>query len=148
MNAETTRRVMTTAHQIRRSAAERFNCLISEILWSECLRMAWAEVKTASKKHSIVNTIRTFTNSWTKPGTNEERLYLDKGKTADFIGLEADRYKSGSIKSAILNGEKISNNYAFKIFLSMDKAYYNVQNGKWYALSDEAIDLIIEKIDA
>lgn len=43
---ETARRVMITAHQVRRAAAEKFSCRISEIHWGECLRMAWASVKT------------------------------------------------------------------------------------------------------
>ena len=37
--------VMKTAWSIRKNAAEEFGCKVSEILWSECLKMAWAMVK-------------------------------------------------------------------------------------------------------
>ena len=40
-------RAMKAAHRIRREAAERFGCRLSEIRWSECLKMAWAEVKAS-----------------------------------------------------------------------------------------------------
>ena len=37
--------VMKTAWSIRRNAAQEMNCKVSMVLWSECLRMAWAIVK-------------------------------------------------------------------------------------------------------
>ena len=146
---ETARRVMITAHSIRRAAAIRFSCRISEIHWGECLRMAWAGVKAEIKNSSIVDTIRTFTKSWMKPGTSEERLYIDEAKAAAFIGLEVLSYKSGSIKAAKLNGEDISNNAANKIFFSMGKAYYDVTRAQWFTcFGDKALKLILEKLSA
>lgn len=41
-----TRRVMTLAHAFRREAAARYNCKASEIIFGECLKMAWNAVKT------------------------------------------------------------------------------------------------------
>lgn len=38
---------MKRAHEIRRNAAAKFNCKVSEISMSECLKMAWTEVKNA-----------------------------------------------------------------------------------------------------
>lgn len=46
----TARRVMILAHSLRKAAAARFNCAASEILFSECLRMAWAEIKAAARR--------------------------------------------------------------------------------------------------
>lgn len=143
INYEIARRVMTTAHNIRREAATKFSCPISEIHWGECLRMAWAEVRNPS----TLDIIRTFTDSWTKPGTSEERLYLDEGKAAQFIGLEVLRYKSGSIKHAKLEGEAISNSAAEKIFFSMAKAYFDVATGTWiHPFGNKAVNLITKKL--
>lgn len=36
---------MKRAHQIRSEAAEKWNCKVSEIIFSLCLEMAWAETK-------------------------------------------------------------------------------------------------------
>lgn len=44
-NRDLARRAMVSAHQIRREAAARFGCRISDICWSQCLVMAWAEVR-------------------------------------------------------------------------------------------------------
>lgn len=146
---ETARRVMMIAHSIRRASAEKFSCRISEIHWGECLRMAWAEVKAEDSKTIVVDTIRTFTNSWTKPGTTEERLYLNEKKSAAFIGLEVRRYKSGSIKYAELDGEEISHSEAYRIFRSMEKVYFDVTTGKWiHPYGDKALNLILEKLAA
>ena len=147
---ETARRVMTTAHNIRRAAAEKFNCRISEIHWGECLRMAWASVKEeGNTMNNTIDIIRTFTHSWTKPGTTEERLYLDEDKTAKFIGLNVIRYKSGSIKHATLNGEEISNNKADKIFFSMGRAYYDVTSETWHhPFGNRAVEMILAKLEA
>ena len=46
MTNETARRVMILAHAFRREAAARYNCKASEIIFGECLKMAWNAVKT------------------------------------------------------------------------------------------------------
>lgn len=46
MKTTITRRVMTLAHAFRREAAARYNCKASEIIFGECLKMAWNAVKT------------------------------------------------------------------------------------------------------
>ena len=97
----------------------------------------------------MIETIRSITKSWIKPRTTEERLYLDQEKAAAFIGLDIRRYKSGSIKSATLEGETISNSTADRIIHSMARAYFDVTTRQWYAaFGDLAISLIIEKIEA
>lgn len=53
MNNNTARRVMILAHSLRKAAAARFNCAASEILFSECLKLAWAEIKAETAKPAI-----------------------------------------------------------------------------------------------
>tara|TARA_R100000329_G_C7523048_1_gene184434 strand:- start:230 stop:526 length:297 start_codon:yes stop_codon:yes gene_type:complete len=48
-------------------------------------------------------------NLWEKH--NKRRLYLDFAK---IVNLEVDRYNTGNISSAFLDGEKISNSKAYK----------------------------------
>lgn len=38
---------MKRAHEIRKEAAKKWNCKTSEIIFSICLEMAWAEIKNA-----------------------------------------------------------------------------------------------------
>ena len=93
-----------------------------------------------------LETIRTITNSWKHPRTGEERLYLDQYAACRFIGLSVQRYKSGNIRQATLDGERISNSDARRIVDAMFRAYYSVTTGKWYASNDLAIDLVIDKL--
>lgn len=51
----------------------------------------------------------TSNNLWEK--YNKKRLYLDFAK---IVNLEVDRYNTGNISSAYLEGEKISNSKAYK----------------------------------
>jgi len=41
--------VMKRAHEIKREAAKKFNCKESHIIFSLCLKMAWAEIKMGKK---------------------------------------------------------------------------------------------------
>lgn len=43
---------MKRAHEIRKSAAKKFNCKTSEIIFSLCLKMAWNEIKEGNMKGS------------------------------------------------------------------------------------------------
>lgn len=60
---------------------------------------------------------------WTKYG--KDRLYI----TEQLIGLEVDRYKSGNISYAELNGEKISNSHAAQLVEAISRAYIDCANG-------------------
>lgn len=66
---------------------------------------------------------------WTKYG--KDRIYL-----RDFLkensGLEIERYNSGNISSAKLNGEKISNSMAGILLNCIDKAYYDIEKDSFY----------------
>ena len=58
-------------------------------------------------------------NIWEK--YNKIRLYLDFAK---IVNLEVDRYNTGNISSAYLEGEKISNSKAYKYL--QGKAYIDL----------------------
>ena len=91
MTNETARRVMILAHAFRRAAAARFNCKTSEINWSECLKMAWAEVKAEASKPKIVTNEKGFvvfnSRNWSYTGdkntwarVNNDTLTINVGK--------------------------------------------------------------------
>lgn len=91
MTNETARRVMTLAHATRRAAAARFNCMASEINWSECLKMAWAEVKAETSKPQIITNEKGFvvfnSRNWSYTGdkntwarVNNDTLTINVGK--------------------------------------------------------------------
>lgn len=52
-------------------------------------------------------------NSWSKPGTDEVRIYLDDW--AGLAGLKITTYGTGNISHAELDGEKVSNGKACKL---------------------------------
>ena len=91
MTNETARRVMILAHATRRAAAARFDCKTSEINWSECLKMAWAEVKAEAGKPQIVTNEKGFvvfnSRNWSYTGdkntwarVNNDTLTINVGK--------------------------------------------------------------------
>lgn len=91
MTNETARRVMILAHATRSAAAARFDCKTSEINWSECLKMAWAEVKAEASKPKIVTNEKGFvvfnSRNWSDTGdkntwarVNNDTLTINVGK--------------------------------------------------------------------
>lgn len=64
---------MTKAHEIRKAAAEKWNCKVSEICFAECLRMAHngeelateTELTTAQKLEEIMHIIMVDNNAVT-----------------------------------------------------------------------------------
>ena len=62
-------------------------------------------------------------NLWEK--YNKKRLYLDFAK---IINLQVDRYNTGNISSASLEGEKISNSKAYKYI--QGKAFIDLNSNK------------------
>jgi len=65
-------------------------------------------------------------NRWTKG--NYDRVYFNGW--AKFIGLEIDRYKSGNIWAASLNGETISNSEARRILGAITAVYWDAADGQ------------------
>ena len=77
---------------------------------------------------------------WTKG--NHDRVYLNVDALANAIRLETDRYNSGNISSATLDGERISNTHAREILESLSgaRAYCDARTGRlhWYAAGRES----------
>lgn len=67
---------------------------------------------------------------WTKGG--HDRLYINP----EIVGLECDYYKTGNIRYAEFNGEKISNSRAAKI--KSIKSYIDIETGKLFTTSTDA----------
>lgn len=85
-----TRRVMMLAHAIRRAAAARFDCKASEIIFGECLRQAWAEIKAESNKPQIITNEKGFVvfqhRSWNYNGDKNTWARVDGDKLTVNIG--------------------------------------------------------------
>ena len=77
------------------------------------------------------------------------RIYIND--LAGLYGLETARHKTGNIKSARLNGEKISNTKATKLEIELNSAklWYDVKSGEYSSngLSDEQYTAIKVQID-
>ena len=65
-------------------------------------------------------------NLWEKGG--HERVYFPQEKKQSILGLDIDRYGTGNIRKATLNGEKISNSQAGRILSSVNNAYYDIKS--------------------
>ena len=76
-------------------------------------------------------------NLWEK--YNKKRLYLDFAK---IINLKIDRYNTGNISSAYLEGEKISNSKAYKYI--QGKAFIDLTTNKLECqyMNSEIIELL------
>jgi hypothetical protein len=79
---------------------------------------------------------------------DNHRVYFND--LPELYGLQAERYGTGNISSATLDGQKISNSKARKIEsgLSGSKVWYNVKTGKYESkgLSESAEKKIISNI--
>ena len=94
-------------------------------------------------------------NLWEKGAMR--RVYFNN--LPALIGLELDKYKSGSIASAKLNGETVSNAEAGRIIEGLGKVWFDMNDGEFhysvpgYVRSDyrgygqRAINAIIEKLN-
>lgn len=74
---------------------------------------------------------------WTKGG--KDRLYFN---IADNGTLDIDRYKSGNIHHAYLDGEKISNSRANRILET--RAYLDLKTGETVIVSGDEHDLVAD----
>lgn len=99
---------------------------------SMALRRAWAEVKAAAKAGRVeagwqVEKLEEMGASrWVKYG--KDRLYLsDCGEK--IMGLSIERYRSGNVSYAELDGEKISNAEAIRYLDAFSSAYIDMKSG-------------------
>lgn len=61
---------------------------------------------------------------------DKHRVYFNS--ISDYLPLEIEHYKSGNISWAAWEGEEISNSQAYLILQSVDRVYYDVNEGKFY----------------
>jgi len=103
-------------------------------------------------KTKIEKMIEIGGKEWKKD--DKHRIYFNESVLAKLIELDCNRYNTGNISSATLNGESISNNEAGKIYssLSISNFYYDVRAEKYYSrglgeLFQEIVNIIKEKIN-
>lgn len=58
-----------------------------------------------------------------------DRIYIDDKDLKAVFGLEIEYYKTGNIKSAILNGDKLSNNKAYGLL--RNRIYFDCKTNKF-----------------
>ena len=87
MKTTITRRVMMLAHAIRRAAAARFDCRAAEIIFGECLKMAWAEIKAEANKSQIITNEKGFVvfqhRNWNYNGDKNTWARVDDDKLTE-----------------------------------------------------------------
>ena len=90
MKPTITRRVMMLAHAFRREAAARFDCRAAEIIFGECLKMAWAEIKAEACKPLFITNEKGFVvfqhRSWNYAGDKNTWARVDDDKLTVNIG--------------------------------------------------------------
>jgi hypothetical protein len=94
-----------------------------------------------TKLEKIIN----IGNEWIKG--DYHRVYFSTEKMIMILGLEIIRYNTGSISSAKLNGEYISNNKASQIIDSVElrKHYYDVKNNMFVSCYAEELNKYFNK---
>jgi hypothetical protein len=144
--------IMKNAWGIRKSAAAKYGCPVSEINFSDCLKQAWKQYKTGGnmteEKLTAIGGVK-----WEK--YEKKRIYFND--LEEWFGLECSRYNTGNISSATLDGEKISNSRAKEISSSLGwaKLWYDLTSDEfnWSGIcntrdfnADEMADAIIQTI--
>lgn len=113
----TKKELMENAWEIAREGQKTFGGKVSEY-FAESLKMAWAQAKNTIDIEALEQ--KGFSR-WTKG--DMDRLYFNIEKSGD---LDADYYKTGNMRSAYLNGERISNAEACRL-LSV-KCFIDLKN--------------------
>lgn len=106
------------------------------------------EVKLAmvinNERNYIISLINLGGSEWKAYG--KHRIYFDTEIQCELLGLEIQRYKTGNISSATLNGEDISNTQG-----KLDKFWYNIKTrhfGWSRYMSDSLANDLIKAIEA
>lgn len=81
---------------------------------------------------------------WEKYG--KDRLYIGQAGEK-ILNLDIERYKSGSISSATIDGQKISNSDAARYIMSFSEAYIDLNTGKLEGSKGRYSDEFIKKMD-
>lgn len=104
--ATTKKEIMSNAWKIAKEGQKAFGGKVSEY-FAEALKMAWAQAKNSIDIEALEK--KGF-NRWTKG--EMDRMYFNLEKAG---ALELDYYKSGNLRSADLDGERISNAEACRL---------------------------------
>lgn len=135
--ATASRAAMTLAHEIRRRAADLFECRAGEIVFAECLRLAWALTRSGASR-------------WQR-GTMD-RFYFNKSSLIRITGLEFSSYKTGSISGAFLDDNDISNSQAQKLLGEMHsgKFWFDMGDLEFHAQGRDrrSVDRIVNALEA
>lgn len=136
-------RIMKRAHQIAKSLEGDYRARMSL-----ALRQAWGEEREVTLEDKL---IELGGKRWQKREHN--RIYLESAILSKAIGLEAETYKTGNISSATLNGEKISNSQAGKIYGALGSAnlYYDCNKDEFFwrmPVNEEYIKMAIKTLRA
>ncbi|XJZ60229.1 hypothetical protein ACIA4Q_02450 [Lactobacillus delbrueckii subsp. bulgaricus] len=114
----TKKEIMSKAWEIAREGQNEFGGKVREY-FAEALKMAWAQAKSTINIEALEK--KGF-NRWTKG--EMDRLYFNLEKAG---ALELDYYKSGNLRSAYLDGERISNAEACRLLAV--KCFIDLKNG-------------------
>lgn len=100
--------IMKRAWEIRKAAATKFNCKISEIHFGECLRLAWAEARKGNEMN-IIEKVKKETN-WevsiqTFPHGDDLVTFKSIFGIADF-DYDGETLKASSVSS--MNNQKMA----------------------------------------
>jgi hypothetical protein len=113
------RTIMTRAWEIYKQG--------DNLIFALCLKMAWAEFKQKVMTDNKLEELAKKFGRWTKIGANGkkyDRIYFN----AKDLGLNFERYNTGNIAYADIDGEKISNSECRRILAS--KAYFDIIENK------------------
>jgi hypothetical protein len=92
-------------------------------------RITIGKMKRPAKKTptwTTENMVAIGGNRWQKAG--HDRVYFNNW--ADLAGLEVHRYRTGNISAAAYQGRGISNSQAYKLLDSIDKVWFDAEDGK------------------
>jgi hypothetical protein len=78
---------------------------------------------------------------WTHPRTGEVRIYINDDIWAPLVDFEVNRYKSGNICGASLNGRRVSNNKASYVLVS--RIYWTSTTGELRFENSSMLDDVI-----
>lgn len=80
---------------------------------------------------------------WEKNGMR--RVYFNSW--GQFAGLDISRYQSGGVNGASLDGRSIANGRVSAILASIDKIWFDVTDGEFYAYENGATEFSIRYLD-
>lgn len=121
--------IFTKAHQIARQTVEIVGDYI--IAFRLALKEVYSQTKSASQKlQDLGMTV------WGAE-FGKARIYINLEDMAAVFGLVINQYKTGSISSASLNGEKISNSRAYKLL--GNKIYFDIAKQEFVGTELEPI---------